>query len=86
MFDLIWEMSAASAAQRKIFLREATVPSKMVENSKFGERYEQKIISGAYKNRILINAIVKLTTQNKRIDAESFVNINTYKVEKQQII
>ena len=45
MFDLIWEMSAASAAQRKIFLQEATVPSKMVENSIFGERYEQKIIS-----------------------------------------
>ena len=27
MFDLIWETSAASAAQLKIFLREAKVPS-----------------------------------------------------------
>ncbi len=44
----------------------------MVENSKFGELYEQEITSGAYK--IHRNAIVKLTTQNKRIDAKSFIN------------
>ena len=47
MFDLIWETSAASAAQLNIFLREAEVPS---ENGKFGERYKliQEIIDSAF--------------------------------------
>ncbi len=61
----------------------------MVENSKFGELYEKEIISDAYKTHR--NAIVKLTTQNKRIDAKSLTLVNAQeervnKVEKQQII
>ncbi len=54
----------------------------MVENGKFGELYEQEIISGAYKNHR--NAIVELTTQNKRIDAKSLIN-NTVELRKLEL-
>ncbi len=50
MFDLIWEMSAASVAQRKIFLWEATAPSeKWLKTANLAKLYEQEIISAMVK-------------------------------------
>ncbi len=51
MFDLIWEMSTASAAKHKIFLQEATVPlEKWLQTANLAS-------FGAYKNHR--NAVLK---------------------------